>query len=157
MIKMPTDTIYLTKIGLKKLREELEFLIKIKRVELAKEIEEALNGDGPEDNFEYDIAKEEQMLVEKRIIELSETIRTAKLISKQRKNAIVDIGSTILVEIDGEKLEYTIVGSFEANPMEGLISNESPLGKALMGSSKGEDIQVESEGSRIVYKVVKVK
>jgi len=151
------NKVYLTKTGLKSLKKELNHLTTVKRVEIAKVIEDALGVDGPDDNFEYDRAREEQMLLEKRILELTEAMKEVELIRVQRSSDEVCLGSTVVVELEKEKMELTIVGSMEADPMSGKISNESPLGEVLVGSVLGAEVTVENEGGRLIYRIIKIK
>ena len=148
---------YITEEGLKKLQEELDYLKNTKRKEIAERIRDAKELGDLSENAEYTEAKEEQSFVENRVLELESITRNVQLIKKSKKANQVDVGSTIEVEnAEGTKMTYTIVGSNEANPVEGLISNESPIGKAFLGKKVGEDAEVEAPSGKITFKVVKI-
>src|SRR3989338_3680621 len=129
---MPDKTNYLTSEGRQKLKDELGYLKKTKRSEIAIRIKEAKELGDLTENAEYADAREEQSFVEGRILELEDTLKNAKVIdNKASVPNQVDIGDTVVVEKDGIALTYTIVGSNEADPKNGRISNESPLGEAF--------------------------
>ena len=112
------------------------------------------------ENAEYEAAKNEQAFVEGRIQELEVILATARLIEEngKSKEGMIEVGSTVTIEEDGAKPEtYTIVGAAEANPREGKISNELPIGKAVLGHKAGETLQVEAPGGHFKVKIVKVK
>ena len=156
------DRILITKEGLKKLKEELEYLKKTKRKEVAERLKEAISYGDLSENAEYEEAKNEQAFVEGRILELEKKIRNAKIISEKHakgKGKAVEIGSEVTVQEKGRSRDpetYTIVGSTEADPLEHKISNESPIGRALLGKSKGEVVEVEAPGGRFRYEIVKI-
>ncbi len=151
-----------TKEGLKKLKEELDHLKTARRQEVAQRLKEAISYGDLSENSEYEEAKNEQAFVEGRIIELELKIKNAKIITEKKSHAkgkIVDIGSTVNVQNAKEGKEpeqYTIVGSTEANPLENKISNESPLGKALLGRQKGDTVEVAAPSGKIRYEILKV-
>ena len=150
---------FLTPEGYQKLQEELEYLRTVKRQEVAERLGRALEeySDLIED-AEYDAAKTEQAFVEGRIRELEALLANARLIENSGKHDVVQIGARVTIQEDGQKPEeYIIVGAAEANPSEGKISNESPLGKALMGHRKGDDVQVEAPGGTFRVRILKVK
>lgn len=150
--------IYLTSQGLEEAREELNFLNKTKRVEIAERIKTAREFGGLTENSEYDAALAEQTMVEYRIAELERVVRDAKIIKKEAKDtSFVIIGSTVRVEMDGELDEFTIVGRFEADPAKKLISNESPVGAALLGAKTGETVEVATPIVRYQCKVLEIK
>jgi transcription elongation factor GreA len=151
---------FLTKEGFQKLQDELDHLRSVKRQEVAERLHEAMEGGELIENAEYEAAKNEQAFVEGRIQELEVILATAHIIEEngKGKEGIVEVGSTITIEEDGAKPEtYTIVGAAEANPREGKISNESPIGKAVIGHKVGEILQVEAPGGHFKVKIVKVK
>ncbi len=157
------DQTLVTKEGLKKLKEELEHLKTVRRQEVANRLKEAISYGDLSENSEYEEAKNEQAFVEGRIIELENKIKNAKIISEKKTDArrgkSVEIGSTVTVhnKADGDAHEkYTIVGSTEADPLEQKISNESPLGKALLGKHKGDIAEVESPSGRSKYEIIAV-
>lgn len=154
---MPTT--FLTKEGFQKLQEELDHLRTAKRQEVAERLHEAMEGGELIENAEYEAAKNEQAFVEGRIQELEVILATARLIEDngKSKEGLIQVGSTVTIEEDGEAATYTIVGAAEANPREGKISNESPIGKAILGHKAGETLQVEAPGGHFKVKIVKVK
>ena len=155
---MAGNVVYLTSEGLKKLTVELEFLRTAKRQEVALRLHEAMEDGELIENAEYEAAKYEQAFVEGRILELDRIIAQAKLIERSTSKDQVQIGSTVTVKEDGKKAEeYTIVGAAEANPKEGLISNESPLGRALLDHKVGDDVQVQAPAGTLQFRVVKIK
>lgn len=149
---MIKDT-FLTTEGLKKIEGELEEL-KIKRREISARIQEAKELGDLSENAEYHEAKNEQAFAEGRIVELEAMLHHAKIIEKPSKRTSVQIGSTISVstEVLG-KQTYTIVGSNEANPKEGFISNESPLGRSFLGKKKGEIVAVHTPKGIVAYTI----
>jgi transcription elongation factor GreA len=152
-----------TKEGLKKLKEELQHLKTVRRQEVAQRLKEAISYGDLSENAEYEEAKNEQAFVEGRILELEQKIKNARIISEKRldlrRGKEVEIGSTVLVRNKtdrDEPEEYTIVGSTEADPLEHKISNESPIGKALLGTKKGDLVQVATPAGALKYEVLKV-
>ncbi len=147
---------FLTQEGFDKLQEELDYLRVTKRQEVADRLREAADGEDLIENAEYEAAKNEQAFVEGRIQELEILLATAKIIPEQKTNDCVQVGSTVTILEDGydDKETFVIVGAAEANPGEGRISNESPLGQALIGHKKDDKIAVDShEGENQVKKV----
>ncbi len=150
---------FVTREGLEKIKKELRELKTIKRQEISRRIQEAKELGDLSENAEYAEAKEARALNEKRIAEIEIILRDAETISIQPSMSdIVQIGSTIVVQ-NGDKKEkvFTIVGSNEANPVEGKISNESPLGTAFLGRKPGEEINVKIPNGAINYKIIKIK
>lgn len=149
----------LTSKGMQALEDELQDLKVVKRKEIAQKIKEAREQGDLSENAEYDAAKDEQRSIEAKIEELEKIIRNAEVIDESSFDKdTVSIGSTVRFydeEFD-EELEYRIVGSTESDIMKGLISNESPLGKALVGSKVGEEIEVESADGVARYKVLEI-
>ncbi|MDF2677123.1 MAG: greA [Bacillota bacterium] len=156
---MKNNETLITAEGLEKLKIELEELKLVKRKEVSEKIKIALAFGDISENSEYDEAKNEQAAVESRIAKLELMIKNAKVIKESKQKGIVSIGSKVTIkdlEFD-EVMEYTIVGSAEADPFEGKISNVSPLGKALLGKKIGEIIEVASPvGEMIKYEVLTV-
>jgi transcription elongation factor GreA len=149
---------YLTSKGLADLQSELEYLKKTKREEITKRIQDAREMGDMDENAEYDAALEEQTIVENRITELEKIIRDAKIIKEGKKDEdFVTIGSTVVVEMDGQIDEFTIVGRVEANPAKKKISNESPVGSALLGAKAGEEVEVATPIVRYKCKVIEIK
>jgi len=155
---MSTQAVYLTKKGRKKLEDELQHLRQVKRQEVAHRLHEAMEDGELIENAEYEAAKNEQAFVEGRILEIEHILASAQEIKRARSKDSVKIGSTVVVQEDGADSEtYTIVGVAEANPKEGLISNESPLGKALLERKVGDRIQVDAPAGVLNFRVVKIK
>lgn len=154
------DQTLVTKEGLKKLKDELEHLKKERRQEVAQRLKEAISYGDLSENSEYEEAKNEQAFVEGRILELESKIKSAKIISdKKDKGKAVEIGSTVSVQNKGSNSDsekYTIVGTTEADPADHKISNESPIGKALLGSKKGDVVVAETPAGAMKYEVLKV-
>ncbi|MCH7605478.1 transcription elongation factor GreA [Patescibacteria group bacterium] len=154
--------ILLTREGLKKLKEEHEHLKNVRRKEIAERLKEAISYGDLSENAEYEEAKNEQAFVEGRILELEKQIKKAKIISEvhaKKKSQLVDIGSRVTVQEKGGRDEpetYTIVGFTEADPIEHKISNESPIGKALLGHGKGEVVDVQAPGGKYRYEILKI-
>ena len=136
------DTItYLTKAGRQKLTAELDHLVHVRRKEIAARIQEAKELGDLSENAEYQEAKNEQAFNEGRIEELENTLRNVEVIGNgTKKSGQVQVGSTVKTTIAGKMLTFHIVGSNESDPLSGKISNESPLGQALMGKKSGERI-----------------
>lgn len=151
---------YLTEEALLKLREELKYLTESGRREAAEKIKQAIEDGGYEDNAVYDLELEKQRLLEKKISELENVVSTAEVIKTNASNTAyghVDLGAVVVVEADGEQDEFRIVGSYEANPIKNLISNESPVGQALLGSKIGDVIEVTTPVVKVKYKVLDVR
>lgn len=149
---------FLTQEGYNKLQEELEYLRTEKRQEIANRLHEAMEGGELIENAEYEAAKNEQAFVEGRIKELEVLLATARIISDAHPAEGVQVGVTVTIQEEGGSPEvYTIVGAAEANPSEGKISNESPLGRALLNRKEGESVQVEAPGGAFQVKILKIE
>ncbi len=152
--------VLLTPEGLKKLEGELELLKTVKRREVAQRIKEALEFGDISENSEYDDAKNEQAFVEGRIITLEKMLRNAKIINNEdgQDDGVVALGKKVVLRDlqTSEEFEYQIVGSAEADPMQAKISNESPVGKAIMGKTQGDVVEVEVLDGLLKYEIVKV-
>ena len=151
---------YLTQAGYNKLQEELKYLRTTRRQEVADRLHEAMaDGDAGIDNdAEVDAAKNEQAFVEGRIREVELILSNARIIEKDRVLDTVEVGAKVVIQENGTDPEnYTIVGAAEANPGNGYISNESPLGKALMGHQAGDVITVEAPSGRFTVTLLKVE
>jgi transcription elongation factor GreA len=147
---------YISKEGLEQIKKELEEL-KLKRQEIAQRLEEAKALGDLSENTEYLQAKEAQAFNEGKVLELEELLKNAVVISRNGGNSMVQVGGTVEVNCQGTKQTFTIVGSEEANPGQGKISNESPLGKAFLGHKAGDSVEVETPRGRMNYKIVSVK
>ena len=150
----------ITQEGLERLRGELEHMTTVKRREVAERIKEAREFGDIMENSEYDDAKNEQAMLEHRIATLEERLLAARVIEKgEVSKDIVSIGSRVrLRDVDAkETVEYHIVGSAEANPAEHRLSNESPVGKAIIGHKKGETVEVPTPRGSLKYKILEIK
>ena len=150
-------SVYLSKSGLEKLKNELHDLKTKKRQEIAARLEHAKSLGDLSENAEYQEAKEEQSLVENQIAEMEETLRNAVIIAEGQGTDKVRIGSTVRVRSDRGEGSYMIVGSEEASPLDGKISNESPLGKSFLGKKVGEAVEVKTPGGVVKYEVLEIK
>ena len=156
---MSAKEVVLTYEGLKKLEEELEFLRGTKRKEVAERIKQALSFGDISENSEYDEAKNEQAQVEGRIVQLESMLKHARLIDEDEvKTDAVSLGAKVkLFDVEfEEEVEYLIVGSTEANPLKSKISNESPVGAALMGHKVGDVVEVQVPDGSIKFKVLEI-
>lgn len=158
--EMSEKQVILTHEGLKKLEEELEHLKSVKRREVAERIKVAIGYGDISENSEYEDAKNEQAFVEGRVITLEKMLRNARIINSDEVDInTVSIGSIVTVEDleFGDTVEYSIVGSAESDPMANKISNESPVGKAILGKVKGTVVDVNVPAGIIQYKIVDIK
>ena len=150
----------LTQEGYNKLEEELEYLKAVKRKEVAERLKVAISFGDLSENAEYDEAKNEQAKLEEQILKLDEKLRKAVIIDESQIDLnIVTVGSIVKVfDFDfDEEVEYVIVGSAEADPVEGKISNESPVGKALLGARVGETVEVQVPDGVSKFKVLEIR
>lgn len=145
---MIKKTISLTAEGKKELEAELEELIKNRPV-VAEKIATARAFGDLSENEEYSSARNEQKMAESRILEIQEILKNAKIIRGGKKDK-ADLGAMISLEMNGRTVEYTLVGPTEANPLEGKISNESPIGKALLGKKAGEEFEFNGKNVKII-------
>ena len=151
--------IFVTEEGLKKLQEELDYLKTVRREEIKDMIKTAKSFGDLSENSEYDEAKNEQAIVEARIAELEEMLGNVRIVDASAlENDIVRVGLSVKIKnVDsGETEEYRIVGVTEADPFEGLISDESPIGKALLGQKVGTVVEVEIPLGMVKYKITKI-
>jgi transcription elongation factor GreA len=158
MVERPT---FLTREGMKKIEKELEYLRTERRQEVAQRLHEAMEGGDIQENAEYEDARNERAFVEGRILELEMLLSKAVLIEDRTgPTDHVGLGSHVtVVEVDGEEGElehYHVVGSAEADPVAGRISNESPLGRVLMGSKVGEIVMVNAPDGPIEFKIIAI-
>lgn len=152
--------ILLTREGYKKIEDELELLKTVTRKEVAERIKEAISFGDISENAEYDEAKNEQAKVEERILKLENMLRKAKIIKEEDVEAdVVTVGSIVkIMDYDfDEEMEYTIVGSAEADPYDNKISNESPVGSALIGMKKGDEIEVSVPDGTARFKILDIR
>ncbi|GER66260.1 transcription elongation factor GreA [Weizmannia acidilactici] len=156
---MAQEKVYpMTQAGKEKLEQELEYLKTVKRKEVVERIKIARSFGDLSENSEYDSAKEEQAFVEGRITTIENMIRNAKIIEDDGTDTVSLGKSVTFVELpDGEEETYTIVGSAEADPFEGKISNDSPIAKSLIGKSVGEEVTVQTPGGDMRVKIISIK
>lgn len=158
---MSEQDVILTREGLKQLEEELEYLRAVKRQEVAERLKEAIALGDLSENSEYDDAKNEQAFTEGRILELEKMVRNAKVIEDgevEQQEGVIVVGSVVKVkDIEFDEVEeYRLVGTVEADPMNNRISNESPVGRALLGHKAGEVIDVEVPAGVIKLEIMEV-
>jgi transcription elongation factor GreA len=158
---LATEKVFpMTQAGKEKLEQELEYLKSVKRKEVVERIKIARSFGDLSENSEYDSAKEEQAFVEGRITTLENMIRNAKIIQEEEMAGdIVGLGRSVtFVELpDGDEETYTIVGSAEADPFEGKISNDSPIAKSLIGRTVGDEVTVQTPGGEMNVRIVSIK
>lgn len=156
---MSGEEIVLTRDGLEKIEKELAFLKSVKRKEIAGRIKQAISYGDITDNSEYEDAKNEQAFVEGRIATLEKLLRHARILEKTDEgNGFVTLGSTVQIkdlELD-QDYTYTVVGTAEADPSNSKISNESPVGKAILGLSVGDEVEVKVPAGSVKYKVIEI-
>jgi transcription elongation factor GreA len=150
---------FLTRSGYEQLKQDLEYLRTVKRQEVAERLHEAIEGGELIEDAEYEAAKNEQAFVEGRIQELEMLLANARIIEEEHgKMDIVQVAATVTVQEDGQETEeYTIVGPAEANPRKGRISNESPLGRALLDHKAGDRVRVDAPGGSFFVTILKVE
>jgi len=142
---MGQKKILITQEGLAKLNSELDHLLSVRRQEIAGKIKRAREMGGTENNAEYEDAKNDQAFVEGRILMLENIVKNATVIESPAMPGTVEMGDKVLIQNQDGKIEqFTIVGSAEASPVEGKISNESPVGKALLGKKIGDEVEVKT-------------
>ena len=156
---MSEQTTYLTREGLKKLQDELEYLKTVKRQEVADRLHAAMDEGDIDENAEYDEAKNEQAFVEGRILTLEAMLKNYVLIDETAKETDeVMLGSTVtVVEGDNPPEKYHLVGAAEADPSKGRISNESPLGRSLIGRRVGDTVQVSAPAGLLTFRITKIE
>jgi len=147
---------YISRDGLEKLRAELSEMLSVRRPEIAQRIHDAKEHGDLSENAEYEDAKNEQAFVEGRIQTLEAMIKNAMLIDETHSTDHVQIGSTVKVESEDGPESFTIVGTAEAKPTDGKISNESPVGRALLGKKRGEKVLVRVPAGDFSYKIVDI-
>ncbi|MEJ2752793.1 MAG: transcription elongation factor GreA [Candidatus Promineifilaceae bacterium] len=152
------DVVYVTADGLQNLKDELTYLTTTKREELSVKLETAIAQGDLKENADYHDAKEEQGFVEARVRDIEDILRRAQIIDDNGPSDIVRVGSTVTVSEEGydEEETYSIVGAAEANPAEGRISNESPIGQALLGARKGQVVRANTPGGNIEFTILSI-
>ncbi len=157
---MNSDQILLTQEGYDKIVKEHEYLVSVRRGEVAERIKEAISYGDISENAEYDSAKNEQAELEDRIIKLENMLRKGKIINEDELTGDhVNLGLRVQVRDrqSGDKFEYVIVGATEADPFAGKISNESPVGKALLGKATGDSVDIQTEMGPLSLEVLKIR
>jgi transcription elongation factor GreA len=150
--------IYVTRDGLRKLEDELEYLRTVKRAQVAQRLHDAMGEGDIDENAEYDDAKNEQSFVEGRILTLETMIRNAVIIQEGKHRDQVVLGSTVtIVEEGGDPETYHLVGSAEADPRKGRISNQSPLGRALLGKRVGDTVTVSAPAGVLSFQIIAIR
>ncbi|MCK9187315.1 MAG: transcription elongation factor GreA [Candidatus Colwellbacteria bacterium] len=147
---------YVSAKRLEELKEELHELKTVRRLEVAERLKRAKEYGDLSENAEYSEAREQQDAVESRIIELEDIIKNASIIKKSSSQEFVDLGCEVEVEVKDKIRSFTIVGSNEARPEEGFISNESPLGRAIIGKKIGDSAKVSTPSGEVTYKIIKI-
>lgn len=153
------DKFYMTQEGYEAAKKELEYLTKVKRAEIVERIQEARSHGDLSENAEYDAARNEQAANEGEILELDYKLKNAVIIEESDDNSVVHIGSTVTVYDDDleEQATYTIMGTTEADAMKNVISNESPVGAALLRHKKGDVVTVKAPDGEYQLKIIKIK
>ncbi len=151
MVKTDDKQVLLTQEGYDKLEVELKHLSTTRRKEVSDRLAEAISYGDLSENSEYDEAKNEQAFLEARISEIEEQLKNATIIEEKKTKGVVQIGSTVTLSINGDKTKYTIVGVTESDPLDHKISNESPVGEAIIGKKKGEKVKVQAPGGEFEY------
>lgn len=154
-----SEEILLTQEGYDKVVAEHEYLVSVRREEVSQHLKEAKSYGDLSENAEYDAAKNEQAELEERIAKLEYMMRSAKIVSEEEVTGEhVNLGLTVRIKDQktGKQAKYTIVGITDADPFTGKISNESPVGKALLGHAKGEVVEIETESGMLTYKIMEI-
>ena len=152
----PHHKMILTPDGLKELKAEYDVLVKTKRPVAVARLSDARSLGDLSENSEYAAAKQDLAFIDGRVAELEEILHTAKVVTNHGKSH-VDVGCKVTLHVNGKKDIFTVVGEWEADPMEKKISHESPLGKALMGKKSGESVEVEAPAGKILYKILHIE
>ena len=149
------DIVYLTEEGLRKIEDELHYLKTVRREEISLKLEAAIRQGDLKENADYHDAKDEQGFIEGRIRDLEDSLRRAQLIEDSGPSDVVRVGSTVTVSEEGfDDIEtYIIVGAHEADPSNGRISNESPIGSALLGARAGDTVSAETPAGELRFEI----
>jgi len=154
-----SEEILLTKEGYDKVVAEHEYLVSVRREEVSQHLKEAKSYGDLSENAEYDAAKNEQAELEERIAKLEYMMRSAKIVAEDEVTGEhVNLGLTVRIKDQntGKQFKYTIVGITDADPFSGKISNESPVGKGLLGHAKGDVVEIETESGMLTYKIMEI-
>jgi transcription elongation factor GreA len=152
-----TKKIQFTSAGFENIKNELKELNETKKQKAIDRLQKARAMGDLSENSEYTAAKEDLGFIEGRVRELEEIIKNAEVIEKASDENTVEIGSNLVLEVNGKKDTYTIVGEFEANPLEKRLSQTSPIGKALLGKKKGETVSIDVPAGTMQYKILDIK
>jgi len=147
----------LTQEGFQKLKLELEELKNIKRPNIVNRLTKARSMGDLSENSEYTAAKEELNFIDYKIAELEEILKNVEVVDKGKDGAILELGETVVVESEGKRMEYQIVGEYEADPLKNKISSTSPIGQALLGKRINEEVEITVPAGKIIYKIVEIK
>lgn len=147
----------LTQEGLKKVKKELDELKNVRRPAVRERIKSAKEFGDLSENAEYEDARNEQSFIEGRIQELEEMLKGAQVVSGGHKNSFVSVGTTVVMDCNGEKSTYQIVGSAESDPISGKISSDSPIAKAIMGRKKDENVVINTPDGQTQCKILEIK
>lgn len=152
------NIVYVTEEGLQKLKDEFQERTDVRRHEIADRLDKAIRMGDLKENADYHAAKEDQAFNEGRVQQLQEAIRASQIITASDATGVIRIGSTVTIVEEGmdEEEIYKIVGAQEANPIDGLISNESPIGKALIGNQVDSVVEANTPGGTMTFKVIKI-
>ncbi len=153
---MAKKEILITQEGLDKLKAEFDDLVHNRRPDIIARIKSAKELGDLSENAEYSAAKDEQSFIEGRIQELDEVVKHAKVVADNGGSKVVSVGSHLVVEIEGDKDEFDIVGPAESDPANGRISTDSPVGQALLGHKAGDSVAVKTPDGNVSYKVIKI-
>lgn len=148
---------FITETGLEDIKKEYDFLVTTRRASIIARLQQTREMGDLAENSAYDEVREEQVMLESRIEELEKALNSYIVSQKTQEHDFVVIGSSIVVEIDGQRDEFSVVGTMEANPAKRMISNESPVGKALLGARVGETVEVVTPIVRAKYKILEIK
>jgi len=154
---MAVKSINLTRTGKEKLEQELETLMKVKRPQVIERIKRAKDYGDLSENAEYEDARNEQSFIEGRIQEIEYILKYAQIVENGKSKDSVAVGSKVTVSLAGDKVEYELVGSTEADPSSGKISSESPIGSAILGKKVGETVVAKTPGGSLKVKVLKIQ
>jgi transcription elongation factor GreA len=153
----PHNPTIFTKEGLEELKKEYDELVNVKRLQAVDRVAKAREMGDLSENAEYQSARDELNFIDGRISELEEILRDVKTVQSSNKKGKIDVGSKVLVHVNGKKDSYRLVGEWEANPLEKKISHMSPLGLALMGKKVGDKVEVEAPAGKIVYTIIGIE
>lgn len=156
---MDENVVYVTEEGLRKIKEELEYLKEVKRPEISQQLQVAIAQGDLSENADYTYAKQEQAFMEGRIKDLEDSLRRAQVIAEDVPADRVRVGTTVTIQEDGydDAETYRIVGVHEADPSKGFISNESPFGRALLGKKVNQTVRVETPSGEALVKIIAIK